>query len=70
MFNFQPAAGTLSFDDGQGYAELSVQLIDDEESELEKFFIVELLAPMGGGENLIYRLGGSYRLNRFKLLQG
>ena len=48
----QSAAGTLVFEDGQGYAQLSIQLIDDNESELEKYFFVKLSAPTGGGEDV------------------
>ena len=49
LYIFQASAGTLHFQDGQSYAEFSIELVDDQMSELEKFFFVELSAPTGGG---------------------
>ncbi|CAK8694047.1 unnamed protein product [Clavelina lepadiformis] len=46
--DFESSAGRVIIKDGEGHASLRVKLIDDEVSELEKFFHVVLSTPTGG----------------------
>ncbi|XP_039258016.2 adhesion G-protein coupled receptor V1-like isoform X1 [Styela clava] len=48
--DFVSAAGTLTFEDGEGYKFINITLLDDDTPELQKSFYVDMLTPTGGAE--------------------